>query len=91
MMPLGAQIEHFWLVQRMAKARGVDLVAAMAAGDLTQADWAQMITQCRGCTWGQGCAKWLDSHAGSSDQVSPGTCVNRIKFLKLKDKHAVRL
>ena len=29
---LGDEVEHYWLVQRMAKATGVDLVQAMDAG-----------------------------------------------------------
>ncbi len=57
--PLGDTDTHYWLAQRMAKAAGIDLVAATEAGALTQEDWARMVTRCRGCPDPEGCTRWL--------------------------------
>lgn len=49
MQTLGDTRSHMFRVHGMAKKRGVDLSAAKADGDITQADFAAMVTTCRGC------------------------------------------
>lgn len=79
---LGDPRTHFWLAQRMAKEVGVDLNAQTRQGHLDQADWAAMITRCRGCEWANGCATWLEQQNGGSDV--PSSCVNVDQFRALK-------
>lgn len=55
MQTLGDTRNHVYRVQRMAKSRGLDLAAAQNAGNITQADFAAMVTTCRGCGDPGGC------------------------------------
>ncbi|MCA8882557.1 MAG: hypothetical protein KDA50_02185 [Rhodobacteraceae bacterium] len=82
--PLGDPISHYWLAVSMAKAAGVDLVAAMDEGKLTQQDWAGMVQRCRGCDWERdgGCSRWL-SFQEDGGAVVPGSCVNQATFREL--------
>ncbi len=80
---LGPQKEHYWLVQRMAKATGVDLVRAMEEGVIDQADWAGIVTHCRGCQWTGGCQEWLNLPVDDERHV-PGDCENRERFLRMR-------
>jgi sulfatase maturation enzyme AslB (radical SAM superfamily) len=82
--PLGDSKTHFWLAQRMAKITETDLVQAMEKAKLTQADWAEMVSHCRGCDWVSGCERWLGKHSDDVVEKAPGGCVNREKFLSLK-------
>lgn len=79
MKPLGNPITHFWLVQDMARAAGIDLVAARRAGSLSDGDWAAMVTRCRGCQWTDGCKHWLRAQDAESAAVPPA-CANRAVF-----------
>ena len=82
--PLGDETEHYWLVQRMAKATGVDLVRATDAGLLSQDDWAGIVTRCRGCQWADGCAHWLGAPV-EEERALPNPCLNRKRLAALKD------
>lgn len=82
--PLGDENEHFWLVQRMAKATGTDLVAAMDDGALTNEDWSAMVQHCRGCAWADGCHHWLDQPGTDRPRGVPQTCVNHERFARLR-------
>ncbi|WP_417205539.1 DUF6455 family protein [Antarctobacter sp.] len=82
--PLGDEVEHYWLVQRMAKATGVDLVRAVEDGLLTQDGWARIVSRCRGCTWADGCGHWLDAPV-EGDRPLPDLCINRKRLAALKD------
>ncbi|KUF10214.1 DUF6455 family protein [Pseudoponticoccus marisrubri] len=81
---LGPETDHYWLVQRMAKATGVDLVRAWDAGMLSSEDWAGVVTRCRGCTWTEGCGRWLDAAEGEPRGL-PTPCVNRERLQRIKD------
>lgn len=83
-VPLGDEIDHYWLVQRMAKATGVDLVRATEAGLLEQEDWASIVTRCRGCQWAGGCDHWL-SLPGDESRSLPDRCLNRNQLTALKE------
>ena len=84
-LPLGDETEHYWLVQRMAKATGVDLVRAMEAGLLSQDDWAGIVNRCRGCEWAEGCGQWLGRPVDDT-RAFPEPCLNRKRLASLKDK-----
>lgn len=81
--PLGDRTDHYWLISRMAKLTGTDLVKAMDAAQLSQTDWAEMVEDCRGCDWSAGCERWLD-RTTEPQQEAPGSCVNRARFTALK-------
>ncbi|MEM8580702.1 MAG: DUF6455 family protein [Pseudomonadota bacterium] len=80
---LGKEVDHIWLIQRMAKTAQVDLVAAFEAGDLLSEDWATMIERCRGCAWAEGCSEWL-SVPGQTADVPPEACLNRARMAALR-------
>ncbi len=82
--PLGDVTEHYWLVQRMAKAVGVDLAQAQDLGVLRQEDWAGMVQTCRGCDWADGCPHWMERTQAAD--AAPSRCVNRDRFEDLRSK-----
>lgn len=84
--PLGDETEHYWLVQRMAKAAGVDLVQATEAGLLNQEDWAGIVTRCRTCQWAEGCHRWLDAPIDDQHRPIPEPCVNRRRLDRIKSE-----
>ena len=82
MKPLGDERHHYWLALRMAKATGLDLAEEMAEGRITQADWAGVVTACRGCDWAGRCPDWLEAHPQVA--AAPQQCVNAGRFAALK-------
>lgn len=82
--PLGSETEHYWRVQRMAKATGVDLVAAWDAEAIDHAAWSRIVTRCRGCDWAEGCHRWLDKPVEGL-RACPEPCVNRARLARLRD------
>lgn len=66
---------HFWITRGMARRMGVNLTEAMHDGFLTQADFATMITRCRGCEGADGCMAFLSAHA-SERGSAPDWCKN---------------
>ncbi|SDH42407.1 DUF6455 family protein [Alloyangia pacifica] len=90
--PLGDERTHYWRVQRMARATGVDLAEAQRLGVLPQRDWAGMVGRCRGCLWSEDCDHWLDFRAELDNDESeqdalrtcPEDCVNRRTFAALQ-------
>lgn len=83
MKKLGKEIDHYWLLTRMAAATRAGLVAAHQDGRLSQDDWSGMVQACRGCDWADGCKSWLDLDQRAD--VAPAPCVNRdaLKALSL--------
>lgn len=77
--PLGDQTEHYWRVQRMARATGLDLVEAQQDGALDPRHWAGMVRRCRGCAWAEACGRWLDRPEVSPRPLPEG-CANRRLF-----------
>ena len=82
MSRLGDPLRHYWLVQGMARATGADLVAAFDEGRLDNAEWAEMVQTCRGCTWVDGCQDWLVAGAAGGC-AAPGPCRNRARLALL--------
>lgn len=80
MQTLGDPRAHFWRVIKMAKACEVDLSTALDEGQINVADWADMITGCRGCTGAGKCDRLLREHVARA----PAYCVNRETFAELR-------
>lgn len=84
MPTLGDVSDHLQLVRRMARATGADLAEAMHEGELTNADWAQIVTNCRGCTCVDQCRAQLSALEVSGTQTdAPEYCENRATFDRL--------
>ncbi|MBF9034103.1 hypothetical protein HKCCE2091_07615 [Rhodobacterales bacterium HKCCE2091] len=80
--PLGEERAHYWMVQRMARATGTDLVRAFDEGALSPDQWAATVGNCRGCGWTEGCDHWLDGERGVPRPV-PQACPNAALFERL--------
>ncbi len=80
--PLGDIRHHFWLAQSMAKVTGADLNHAIHEGRITQEDWADAVTRCRGCDWAGSCENWLRAQGGTLTRA-PENCVNAGLFTRL--------
>ena len=89
MHPLGDAMQHLQLLARMGKHLGADLVEAFEAGKITQEDWAEMITSCRGCDAPEGCRSWLENqdHTEVAAKAArpPAYCCNAARLLKLRE------
>ncbi|WP_407495377.1 DUF6455 family protein [Pseudooceanicola sp. MF1-13] len=84
MAPRGDIYTHLQLVRRMGQATGVDLVAAQHDGAITQGDWADMVTNCRGCGAAQACDRWLSYQALTGGVAQPPEyCENSATFHRL--------
>lgn len=80
--PLGHPRRHYWLVQGMARATGLDLAKAVGDGRLTLHDWADIVHNCRACTCADGCDRWLASDPCVT--APPNPCRNRATLAALK-------
>lgn len=82
MQLLGDVKRHFLLVKRMARATGADLEGAVQSGRLSESDWAETITRCRGCTCVDACETWLrvGELADMPPRDAPLHCENRDLF-----------
>ncbi|WP_238547951.1 DUF6455 family protein [Meridianimarinicoccus roseus] len=80
--PLGDVNTHFWLVQDMARAAGVDLVEEVREGRLTTREWAEMVQTCRGCAWERdgGCSRWMELQTFEAPVEVPARCANEASF-----------
>ena len=89
MTPLGDIRQHLTLVRRMARATGVDLDDAMQDGQLSNKDWADMVTNCRGCSNVAACQARLQALelAGSHDHA-PEYCENSASFTLMSQQPA---
>ena len=82
MTPLGDIHRHIQLVNGMAKAHDIDLSAAARDGRLSQEDYAQMVTRCRGCSGPDSCEVALRST--NPPRSAPDMCRNAQVFEALK-------
>lgn len=84
MPPLGDIRDHLHLVRRMARATGTDLGNAVHEGTLTSTDWAQVVTNCRGCDCADPCRARLTALEMAGEQTAaPDYCRNRATFDRL--------
>ncbi|QIE42671.1 hypothetical protein G5B39_12500 [Rhodobacteraceae bacterium SC52] len=84
--PLGDATTHYWLVQDMARAAGVDLAAEVESGNLTTENWSNMVQRCRGCAWERdgGCSRWMAAQEADDPIDVPSLCENVETFAKLR-------
>jgi len=74
---------HFWITRGVARRLGVNLSEAMHDGLISQADFAEMITRCRGCDKAEGCLVAISERGGVSGAV-PDWCRNAAILSELK-------
>jgi hypothetical protein len=74
--PLGDEKRHYWLALGMAQAAGADLQRALDEGRISHADWAGVVTRCRGCGWTEGCDCWLSAQDPDVAASIPQACPN---------------
>lgn len=84
--PLGAIRDHYWRVVGMASRIGVNLVSAREQGQLSSAEWAEMVRTCRGCEWAAKCDSWMERTDDAP--CAPMTCLNRREFEILRRREA---
>lgn len=82
---LGAIEHHFWLNRSVARAMGVNLSEAMADGSLSEAGYAELITQCRAGGCAEACALWLSCQTGFNAKA-PDHCANAEALTRLKHR-----
>ena len=90
MTPLGPEREHYWRVQRMARATGADPAAAWREGALDRNAWTGLVARCRACPWSDGCASWLARFEAEDHPPAgtpPGGCINRDTLAALAARH----
>lgn len=83
MKPMGDVNFHYWLTLGMAKAVGVNLTDALHKGRISRAQYADIVTRCRGCEWGGDCTNWLAKQSCLAEEV-PKTCANHETFKALR-------
>lgn len=82
MQTLGDARDHFWRVIKMAKACDVDLSTALDEDKINVAEWADMITGCRGCAQVDKCDRLMRQKEHVPE--APNYCVNRETFAQLR-------
>ncbi len=78
MSTLARMDRHADLVNRMSKAVGADLGAAIWAGNLRAEALRDAVLRCAGCDHAEECRHWLDDRAAAPGPVAPPAyCRNR--------------
>jgi hypothetical protein len=72
---LGDPATHFFLTRSVARVMGVNLSEAMAAKDLTAAEYAEMVNRCRQCALVTTCQNWLGEKR-TRPAAAPEHCCN---------------
>lgn len=83
---LGDPERHFWITRSVARTMGLSLSEEMARGRLSDRDYAQMVTRCRGCARTQDCEEWLASCQTQARSAPPG-CINAEALNALRRMH----
>ncbi|WP_425039986.1 DUF6455 family protein [Primorskyibacter sp. S187A] len=82
MAQLGDPTLHFYMTRGMARMIGVNLGDALRDGRLKPADYANMVTRCRGCPHASSCQ---DIMAQNTNLASPPEqCPNRLQLRQLR-------
>lgn len=63
------EIRPYWLTRGMARALGVDLSAAIAAGVLSRDGLDALVLSCSGCRRQAECMPWLGQHAAHAEAL----------------------
>lgn len=74
---------HADLMDRMAKALGLDLEELILMGQLEVATVGDAVLACTGCTDAEGCDRWLAMQKGPASETPP-VCRNSKLFSDLK-------
>lgn len=77
-MSLGDTLTHLTLLNTMAEAQGLDLADARSQGVMSNADFSDMLTRCRGCNDAGACAETLAQGA------IPQGCANDARWDALR-------
>ena len=72
---LGDIEKHFWLTRSVARCMGLSLTEAMAEGQLSANEYAELVTRCRGADCSEKCAFWLAMQQ-SRATAAPEFCAN---------------
>lgn len=72
---LGPFNRHFWLTRSVTRCMGVSLTEAMATGQLSEAEYARMVTTCRSADCAETCQEWLAQQTSLVDEA-PLHCAN---------------
>ncbi|MEP1328569.1 DUF6455 family protein [Pseudophaeobacter sp.] len=80
---LGDFNRHFWQLRSVARVAGIDLGEAMREGQISESDYAAIVTRCRGAGCAQACAQWLANSSGAQREI-PEFCVNRAELERLR-------
>ncbi len=72
---LGPINRHFWLTRSVARCMGVSLSQAMTEGQLSEADYATLVTRCRSAECADTCQLWLANQTTKAEEA-PMHCVN---------------
>ncbi len=83
LMRLGAIDRHFFLTRGVARAMGISLTEAMAAGRLTVEEYGRMITRCRESSCAGNCEAWLACQKARATEAPPD-CVNAETLNRLR-------
>lgn len=82
---LGEIERHFWLTRSVARVMKLSFADAMAEGDLTAKDYAEIVTRCRAGGCSMMCEAWLACQTDHVDQAPPH-CANAAILNALKDR-----
>ena len=76
---------HAGLVDKMAKARGVDLEESVFRGKLTFFELEDSVLRCTACSDPAACESWLAAHKGAHAGETPEYCRNSALFRRLEE------
>ncbi|WP_348647633.1 DUF6455 family protein [Marivita sp. S6314] len=83
---LGDPELHFWLTRSVARVMGVSLSEALASERLSAKDYADLVTECRGCALVETCKGWLGGQSTVVRKAPPG-CANSTTLEQLAQTH----
>jgi hypothetical protein len=70
----------------VARVLGLNLSEEIGAGHLTERDYAEMVTRCRGCPLVNACQEWLSECRNDCDAPMDG-CRNGARLQQLRRLH----
>jgi len=74
---------RYWLTLGMAKAIGVNLTESLHSGQITRAQFTEIVSRCLQCETCDICTEWLAQQIAIAEKV-PKTCANHAVFAALK-------
>jgi hypothetical protein len=80
---MGDPAKHFWLTRSVARSMGINFSEAMIQGRISPQGYANLVTQCRKCTFVQQCENWL-AQTGADHSSAPPDCANASALNNLK-------